>query len=63
MLMQHKKKKEKSSPLTKFDSKFARKMQPCLTQPHHETCQLTHFATTFEDSLNIATSNIQGDIE
>jgi hypothetical protein len=34
-----------------------------LTQAHDETCQLTHFATTFEDSPNIATSNIQGDIK
>ncbi len=35
-------------------------MQPRLIQAHHETCQLTHFATTFEDSPNIATSNIGG---
>jgi hypothetical protein len=58
--MQDKKKKEKSSSFKKFDSKFARKMQLYLTQAQRETCQLTHFATTFEDSPSIATSNIGG---
>ncbi len=62
--MQHKKKKGEIIILKEnLIANLRSKMQPCSTQAHHETCQLTHFATTFEDNPNIATSNIQGVIK